>query len=103
MLIPGFATEEGTARFRARFEELLPRHLRKTNSLWVSSIGLGTYLGEPTAACDALYSEAVTRAAELGVNVFDSAIKACARNKWASGPAPSLMALPSDSSACRQF
>jgi aryl-alcohol dehydrogenase-like predicted oxidoreductase len=74
MLIPGFATEEGTARFKARFEEQLPRHLRKASDLWVSSIGLGTYLGEPTAAYDALYHEAVTRAAELGVNVFDSAI-----------------------------
>jgi aryl-alcohol dehydrogenase-like predicted oxidoreductase len=74
MLIPGFATEEGTARFKARFEEQLPRHLRKTNDLWVSSIGLGTYLGDPTAAYDVLYSEAVTHAAELGVNVFDSAI-----------------------------
>ncbi|MBZ5516084.1 MAG: aldo/keto reductase [Acidobacteriia bacterium] len=74
MRIPGFATEEGTARFKARFEAELPHHLRKANGLWVSSIGLGTYLGEPTAAYDALYSESVTRAAELGINVFDSAI-----------------------------
>jgi aryl-alcohol dehydrogenase-like predicted oxidoreductase len=74
MLIPGFATEEGTRRFKARFAAQLPNHMRKANSLWVSSIGLGTYLGEPTAACDAFYSDSVTRAAELGVNVFDSAI-----------------------------
>ena len=74
MLIPGFATDEGTTRFKARFEAKLPCHLRKANGLWISSIGLGTYLGEPTGAYDALYNESVTCAAESGVNVFDSAI-----------------------------
>ena len=74
MLIRGFATEEGTTRFKARFEAQLPHHLRKANGIWVSSIGLGTYLGEPTAAYDAFYNDSVTCAVELGVNVFDSAI-----------------------------
>ncbi len=74
MLIPGYATPEGTARFRARFESSLPGHFREACGLWVSSIGLGTYLGEPTAACDSLYREAATRAAEVGINVFDSAV-----------------------------
>jgi aryl-alcohol dehydrogenase-like predicted oxidoreductase len=74
MLIPGFASEEGTARFRDRSSRRLPGHLRPTNGLWVSSIGLGTYLGEPTASYDQLYLGAVMRAAELGVNLFDSAI-----------------------------
>jgi aryl-alcohol dehydrogenase-like predicted oxidoreductase len=74
MLIPGYATAEGTARFRERFEPRLPGHVRPAAGLWVSSIGLGTYLGEPTQAHDARYREAVVRAAELGTNVFDSAI-----------------------------
>ena len=74
MLIPGYATPEGTARFRARFEARLPGHFRQSGSLWISSIGLGTYLGEPTAAYDELYSAAATRATELGVNLFDTAI-----------------------------
>jgi aryl-alcohol dehydrogenase-like predicted oxidoreductase len=74
MLIPGYATPEGTARFRARFEARLPDHCRLSNGLWISSIGLGTYLGDPTAACDQLYRDAVTRAVELGTNHFDTAI-----------------------------
>ena len=60
-LIPGFATPEGTARFRDRFAAQLPGHFREAGGLWLSSIGLGTYLGEPDAATDALYREAVTR------------------------------------------
>jgi aryl-alcohol dehydrogenase-like predicted oxidoreductase len=73
-LIPGRATPEGTARFRDHFGRQFPGHFRDTHHLWLSSIGLGTYLGEPDAATDALYREAVNRALELGVNVFDTAV-----------------------------
>ena len=74
MLIPGFATLEGTERYHERFKARLPGHFRRSNNLWVSSIGLGTYLGEPTATYDQLYTDAVTRAAQSGINIFDSAI-----------------------------
>ncbi len=74
MLIPGFATTEGTERYHERFKARLPGHFRRSNNLWVSSIGLGTYLGEPTATYDQLYVDAVTRAAQSGINLFDSAI-----------------------------
>jgi aryl-alcohol dehydrogenase-like predicted oxidoreductase len=74
MLIPGFATPEGTARFRDRFAARLPGHIREAQGLWISSIGIGTYLGEPTAEVDARYREAITRAVPMGVNVIDSAI-----------------------------
>ena len=68
MLLPGHATLEGTARFRSRFASQLPEHFREAQGLWVSSIGIGTYLGEPTAAYDALYREAVAQALESGIN-----------------------------------
>jgi aryl-alcohol dehydrogenase-like predicted oxidoreductase len=74
VLIPGYATPEGTARFRERFAGRLAGHFRETRGLWLSSIGLGTYLGEPDAATDALYRSAIARAIELGVNVIDSAV-----------------------------
>ncbi len=74
MLIPGFATSEGTARFRDRFAARMPGHIREAQGLWVSSIGIGTYLGEPTAAYDSLYQTAVREAVLLGANVIDSAI-----------------------------
>jgi len=74
MLMPGHATSEGTDRFRRRFEAKLPGHFREFQGLWLSSIGIGTYLGEPTAACDALYREAVADALEGGINVIDTAV-----------------------------
>lgn len=72
-LIPGRATPEGTARFRDHFGGQFPGHFREAHHLWLSSIGLGTYLGQADAATDALYRAAVHRALELGVNVFDTA------------------------------
>jgi aryl-alcohol dehydrogenase-like predicted oxidoreductase len=74
MLIPGHATAEGTARFRDRFAAKLPGHFRETAGLWLSSIGLGTYLGDPTAAADLLYGKAVAHALEMGTNVVDTAV-----------------------------
>lgn len=73
-LISGHATLEGTGRFRGRFAEQLPGHFRETQHLWLSSIGLGTYLGPPDTATDAAYRAAVIGAVELGVNVIDTAV-----------------------------
>jgi aryl-alcohol dehydrogenase-like predicted oxidoreductase len=73
-LITGRATSEGTARFRDHFGGQFPGHFREAHHLWLSSIGLGTYLGQPDAATDTLYRGAVHRAIELGVNVFDTAV-----------------------------
>lgn len=73
MLMPGCATLEGTDRFRQRFEAEYPGHFREFQGLWLSSIGIGTYLGEPTPACDALYREAISGALENGINVIDTA------------------------------
>lgn len=74
MLIPGYATPEGTARFKQRFSDRLPGHFREADGVWISSIGLGTYLGDPTATHDSLYRQAITRAVEMGTNVVDSAV-----------------------------
>src|SRR3954470_1862395 len=74
MPIEGYATLEGTARYRDRFkDESAENHFRLEQNLWLSSIGIGTYLGRPDAATDDGYAGAVVRAAELGVNVIDSA------------------------------
>lgn len=74
MLIRGYASAEGTARFCERFATRLPGHFRHAQELWLSSIGLGTYLGEPSERYDDLYAGAITRALELGVNVIDTAV-----------------------------
>jgi aryl-alcohol dehydrogenase-like predicted oxidoreductase len=73
-LIPGRATPEGTARFRDHFGGQFPGHFREAHHLWLSSIGLGTYLGEPDEATDGLYRGAVNRTLELGANVIDTAV-----------------------------
>lgn len=74
MLIEGFATSEGTARFRQQYADCRPGHFRQSQNLWVASIGLGTYLGDPTDEVDDGYNEAVGVAARGGINVFDTAI-----------------------------
>ncbi len=75
MRLPGSATPEGTARYRKRFDGKIPlEHFRHAQSLWMSSIGIGTYLGNYDDATDQAYHQAVVRAVEAGCNVIDSAI-----------------------------
>jgi aryl-alcohol dehydrogenase-like predicted oxidoreductase len=64
------ATPEGTARYRDRFAAY---RFRERHGLALSSIGIGTYLGNADETTDANYTRAIVRAAQLGVNVIDSA------------------------------
>lgn len=64
------ATREGTARYRERFSQ---GHFSEQHGLVLSSIGIGTYLGNADAATDDSYTRSVVRAVQLGVNVIDSA------------------------------
>jgi hypothetical protein len=74
-MIQGRATTEGTARYRDRFRESRSGdHFENRQGLWISSVGLGTYLGEPDEADDRAYEEATARALTGGCNVLDSAI-----------------------------
>jgi aryl-alcohol dehydrogenase-like predicted oxidoreductase len=80
-MIEGFATPEGTHRYSERFPALLqtkhfrsPAKVKGLADLLFSSIGLGTYLGEPDEATDQLYTQAVEAAVRVGINVFDTAI-----------------------------
>ena len=80
-MIPGFATAEGTARYRDRFPQFReaehfrqPNHVPGASNLWLSSIGEGTYLGEPDDAADASYTDAITASLRSGINVLDTAI-----------------------------
>ena len=82
------ATNEGTERFRARS----PVHASAFSPApWgpqCSSLGLGTYLGEADEPTDELYEEAITRALDLGINVFDTALNyRCQRSERVLGRA----------------
>lgn len=75
MAFPGHATPEGTARYQSRLQESVAEgHFRDFQGLKISSIGLGTYLGQHDAHTDANYREAIIRAVECGCNVIDTAI-----------------------------
>jgi aryl-alcohol dehydrogenase-like predicted oxidoreductase len=80
-MLPGHATAAGTARYRDRFPNLRDaghfrqaEHVPAVNHLWLSSIGLGTYLGEPTDAADQSYMAAIEVGLKSGINVLDTAI-----------------------------
>ena len=67
------ATPEGTDAYRRRVGAP-PEHFRALGGCWLSSLGIGTYLGEDDAATDQLYRDAVMRTLELGLNVVDTAV-----------------------------
>jgi aryl-alcohol dehydrogenase-like predicted oxidoreductase len=74
---PVKASSEGTRRYAARFAgRAASGHFREqfSTGLILSSIGIGTYLGEPDDLTDAAYTAAVVAAVEGGANVIDTAI-----------------------------
>jgi aryl-alcohol dehydrogenase-like predicted oxidoreductase len=80
-MLPGRATPEGTASYRDRFPQLRdaghfrpPEHATGPAELWMSSIGAGTYLGEPDDTTDREYTAAIATALRSGINVLDTAI-----------------------------
>ncbi len=74
MPIAGYATLNGTTRYIERFKgKAAGNHFRLEQNLWLSSIGIGTYLGKWDKATDERYAQAIVRAVELGVNVIDTA------------------------------
>src|SRR5262249_16151276 len=70
----GGATAAGTAAYRDAAEGLPGEHFRSLDGLTVSSIGLGTYLGDEDEATDQRYGAAVVDAVNLGCNLFDTAV-----------------------------
>ncbi|MGD0436612.1 MAG: aldo/keto reductase [Bryobacteraceae bacterium] len=74
-MLPDFATPLGTRRFQARFPRpQAASFFRSVQGLWLSSIGIGTYLGAPDDATDQAYAEAVTAAFGMGVNFVDTSL-----------------------------
>lgn len=74
-MLKGMATSEGTAAYRATLGAgAADGHFREWRGLSLSSVGIGTYLGDDDDATDALYETAVERAVASGINVVDSAV-----------------------------
>jgi len=81
--IPGYATPEGTERFRARFEgkatgnlAIADGHFRETpQGLQLTSLGMGTYLGALDETTSRQMTEAAVKSVSTGaINVLDTAI-----------------------------
>ncbi len=72
------ATADSTQRFKERFEsqgKVAQGHFREFGGLYLTSIGMGTYLGNPDAQTDTLVTEAVKASVLSGaMNVIDTAI-----------------------------
>jgi len=69
------ATKEGTTRYAHRFAgRAADGHFREAHRMLLSSVGIGTYLGQPNAKTDEAYAAAVVASVESGINVIDSAI-----------------------------
>ena len=74
-MLPGRATAPATARYAQRFRaQQTAGFYRDAQSLTVSSIGIGTYLGDMDDATDQGYAEAVSAALAHGVNFIDTSL-----------------------------
>lgn len=77
---PGFATPEGTARYAsARFPALAAKSFYRQTAappppLTISSLGIGSYLGNIDEATDAGYLAAMTLALDSGINFIDTSL-----------------------------
>ncbi|ESP88864.1 aldo/keto reductase [Candidatus Halobonum tyrrellensis] len=83
------ATASGTWGYRDRFDDSFGRtYFRRFGPGVVSSIGAGTYLGEPTDAVDDRYRAALTAALDAGINLVDTAVNyRCGRSERVVGDA----------------
>src|SRR5713226_4831045 len=69
------ATVQGTARYAEKFAGRAANgHFREAQGLALSSLGIGTYLGQADTHTDEAYTAAIVEAVSLGLNVADAAI-----------------------------
>ena len=83
------ATRDALWAYRDRFGDAFGRtYFRRFGPGVASSVGIGTYLGEPTAAVDDAYREAIGLALRSGVNHVDTAVNyRCGRAERVVGEA----------------
>src|SRR5258708_22856277 len=63
------ATKEGTTRYAQKFAgRAAEGHFRETQRLLLSSLGIGTYLGQPDDRTDAAYAAAAVAAGGSGTH-----------------------------------
>lgn len=76
-MLSGHATPEGTKKYaqQAAMQGRPASHFKQFDGLYLSSIGMGTYLGQPTTEDDLAIENAVYQSVKSGgINVIDTAI-----------------------------
>ncbi len=73
-MISGFATPSGTANFVKMHPDVAKNHFKQFDGLSLSSIGIGTYLGNPDEQTDSQVKGAIVKSVNSGINVIDTAI-----------------------------
>jgi len=73
-MITGYATPEGTLNFAKRNQLAAKNHFRQFNGLTLSSIGIGTYIGNADNTTDNLVKDAIKKSVLSAINVIDTAI-----------------------------
>lgn len=72
-MIEGYATTKGTAKFKDRHKN--DKHFRFLNGLYLTSVGMGTYLGSASKEEDEMIVNAIKLSVSSGaMNVIDTAI-----------------------------
>ncbi|MFW9996765.1 MAG: aldo/keto reductase [Candidatus Odinarchaeota archaeon] len=77
MLLGGHTTPEGTKQYATSMiggKKTCDTHFREFNGLYLSSLGIGTYLGGIDSSTDKLVTEALVESMISGINVLDTAI-----------------------------
>jgi aryl-alcohol dehydrogenase-like predicted oxidoreductase len=72
-MLKGRATAEATASYAKKFPAL-PGNFRPMLGVSASSIGIGTYLGDPDDETDRAYEAAIKAALRGGINLIDTAV-----------------------------
>jgi aryl-alcohol dehydrogenase-like predicted oxidoreductase len=73
-MITGHATSNGTANFAIKNQGVAKNHFRQFSGLTLSSLGIGTYLGNADNETDILVKDAIKKSVLSGINVIDTAI-----------------------------
>ena len=73
-MISGHATSDGTSRFVKKHTSVAKNHFKNFDGLFLSSVGIGTYLGNPDDITDKLVTESIKTSVKSGINVIDTAI-----------------------------
>ncbi|MBD3211182.1 MAG: aldo/keto reductase [Candidatus Lokiarchaeota archaeon] len=72
-----YATPSGTSEYKdlmKREKNIHADHFRRFETLELSSLGMGTYLGKPKDYVDQLVIDAVIKSIQNGINIIDTAI-----------------------------